>query len=59
MDCFDGTVTEYDQMQCTSPVNRALRFVPATMIHASDKWITLGGQKIFSAYEFGALWSPC
>jgi hypothetical protein len=59
MDGFDGIVTEYDQMQCTSPVNRALGFTPAAIIRASDKWITLGSQKIFSADEFGALWPPC
>jgi hypothetical protein len=60
MDGFEGTVTEYDQMQCTSPpVTHALRFTPAAMIRASDKWITLGSQKIFSTDEFGALWPPC
>jgi hypothetical protein len=60
MDGFDDTVTEYDQMQCISPpVNRALGFTPAATIRATDKWITLGSQKIFSADEFGALWPPC
>jgi hypothetical protein len=48
MDGFNGTVTEYDQMQCISPpVNRAPGFTPATTIRASDKWITLDSQKIF------------
>jgi hypothetical protein len=48
MDGFNGTVTEFDQMQCISPqVNRAPGFVPASTIRASDKWITLGSQNIF------------
>jgi hypothetical protein len=48
MDGFNGTVTEFDQMQCISPpVNRAPGFATAATIRASDKWITLGSQKIF------------
>jgi hypothetical protein len=48
MDGFNGTVTEYDHMQCISPpVNRAPGFTPVATIRASDKWITLGSQKIF------------
>jgi hypothetical protein len=29
------------------------------MIHASDEWITLDSEKIFTVDEFGALWPPC
>jgi hypothetical protein len=50
MDGFNGTVTEYGQMQCISPpVNRA----PAAMIRASYNWITFDSQKIF---KHGWVW---
>jgi hypothetical protein len=33
-------------------------FTLTATIRASDKWITLDGEKIFTINEFGALWPP-